>query len=245
MPHRYDCQATCRLSQFGNPANVECAFSGQGTRVVGLVHGAGLKKTNYDSFEKMHAADWLPTLVSMASGRDWAEFVSDDEPPYLPGDGINVWPMLSEGAPSPRKFILHEAHPGVSSDVHGDGLTVGDMKLVLITKNPEPGWFPPPGQDPAKVTYKIKCPKPAPPVDPKQCTKTYCLFNVTADPCEHVDLASEHPDIVQDLKQQLQQFKRAAVPPVVGQGCQPVKVNVNGTLVWKPCDAPLLGKLDN
>ena len=63
---------------------------------------------------------------SMASGTDWTKFVSKDEAPYLlgspstaqpsdpvahlaphPGDGVNNWPMLSEGKPSARDWLLY------------------------------------------------------------------------------------------------------------------------------------------
>ena len=42
-----------------------------GTRVNGIVRGAGVTKGGYTSYEKIHATDWLPTLVGMASGRNW------------------------------------------------------------------------------------------------------------------------------------------------------------------------------
>lgn len=44
------------------------------------------------------------------------------------------------------------------------------------------------GQDPSKVDYMIKCD--AAPAKPFDCSDHYCLFNVTADPCEHHDLSA-------------------------------------------------------
>ena len=39
------------------------------------------------------------------------------EPPFLPGDGMDVWDYLSGSRPdSPRKMILHEAHPPNSTE---------------------------------------------------------------------------------------------------------------------------------
>ena len=83
-----------------------------GTRVVGLVAGAGVVKTGYTLHEKVHATDWLPSLVSMATGgQDFRKFAPAGEPPYLLGDGIDVWDTLSTGAPSPRDWLLLETHP--------------------------------------------------------------------------------------------------------------------------------------
>ena len=36
-----------------------------------------------------------------------------------------------------------------------------------------------------------------------RCTEDWCLFNVTADPCEYVDLAKQFPDVVLRLQQNL------------------------------------------
>jgi arylsulfatase A-like enzyme len=58
-----------------------------GTRVVGAIAGPGIPKTGATLFEKMHATDWLPTLVTMAAGKSWTNFVAKDEPEYQFGDG--------------------------------------------------------------------------------------------------------------------------------------------------------------
>ena len=60
----------------------------------------------------MHAADWLPTLVSLASGQDWKTFIPATEPEYQYGDGMDVQAMLtSVGGKSPRNWLVYEAHP--------------------------------------------------------------------------------------------------------------------------------------
>ena len=53
------------------------------------------------TYEKHHASDWLPTLVSMAAGEDWTKHIPEGEPPYLLGDGVNNWAMLSSGGKKP------------------------------------------------------------------------------------------------------------------------------------------------
>lgn len=217
-----------------------------GTRVVGLVRGAGIQPSQQGtvSYEKIHATDWLPTLVSMASGQNWTNFIPPGEPPYLLGDGLNVWPTLSTGSPSPRDWLLLETHPaGASNRVHGDALIVDNMKILKYNvTNPqeENGWYPPPGQDPSKVTYLINCPPtPSKQPDPEQCHTKFCLFNITADPCEHEDMSDKYPDIVQQLEARLAEFQATAVPPEVPTGCNPVIAHLpNGAPYWRPCDAP-------
>jgi arylsulfatase A-like enzyme len=100
-----------------------------GTRVVGFVAGAGIVKKGYALHEKVHATDWLPSLVSMATGgQDFRKFAPAGEPPYLLGDGVDVWATLSSGAPSPRDWLLLETHPEPHT-VHGDAIIVGDWKI--------------------------------------------------------------------------------------------------------------------
>ena len=250
-----------------------------GTRVNGIVRGAGIVKTDYVSFEKYHgevfsledesiqsldplhrihpprlhlsriytpphcsphsATDWLPTLVSMASGRNWTDFTPPGEPPHQAGDGMDVWASLSTGGPSPRDWLLLEAHPtNTTGQGHGDALIIGDWKVIRWWLSPNNGWFPPPGQNPATTNYSLSCGAPPPPT-PQQCHNVYCLFNVTADPCEHTDLAAAHPDVVASMVAALAVYQATAVPPTRGSGCAPVRVPLpgGGGEAYAPCDA--------
>ena len=102
----------------------------------------------------------------------------------------------------------------------------------------ENGWFPPPGQDPAKTPYTTKCGAPQPPSQPAKtaCAQTWCLFNVTADPCEYFDVAAAHPDVVASLVARLATFSATAVPPEAGSGCATKKVAVGESYSFVPCD---------
>ncbi len=217
-----------------------------GTRVVGLVSGAGVEKTGYTNTEKVHATDWLPSLVSMATGgEDFKQFAPPGEPPYLLGDGVDVWATIAAGAPSPRDWLLLEAHAAGKGApaVHGDALIVGDWKIYRRGADfaqVENGWWPPPGQDPAGVRYTLSCGAPQPPAPPSNtsCMKSYCLFNVTRDPCEYFDVAAEHPDVVAALTARLADFQATAVPPEAGSGCAMKKVSCGDAFCFFPCDLP-------
>ena len=47
-------------------------------------------------------------------------------------------------------------------------------------------------------------------------TEIGCLFDISLDPCEQVNLVSTHPEIVKGLKAELQKLKRTAVEPTNG-----------------------------
>ena len=72
----------------------------------------------------MHVTDWLPTLMHLASGGMWAGTpLSGKEV-----DGIDMWPALAAGAPSPRTEILH------SPDGDGSVIQIGDYKMLTAIK---------------------------------------------------------------------------------------------------------------
>jgi hypothetical protein len=68
--------------------------------------------------------------------------------------------------------------------------------------------------------------------------KSYCLFNVTRDPCEYFDVAAEHPDVVAALTARLADFQATAVPPEAGSGCAMKKVSCGDAFCFFPCDLP-------
>ena len=198
-----------------------------GTRVASCLSGPGVQSNKVWN-GKMHVTDWMFTLMEAAGGK--SAIPTDD---FQLGDGMSVWEALSSVGESPRNWVLTEAHADNMTH-HGNGLIVGDMKIVLTgSTNPanENGWFPPPGQDPTKVDYTVNCGGPAP-ATPPPCSSDYCLFNITADPCEYYNIAAQHPDILATLVKELQPYRDAAVPTVVPTGCSPVIKDG----AWRPCD---------
>jgi arylsulfatase A-like enzyme len=68
-----------------------------GLRVPALVNWPGRLKPGRVS-GLMHAVDWFPTLVKLGGG-------SLEQP--LPLDGLDMWPTLARGEPSPRTELVH------------------------------------------------------------------------------------------------------------------------------------------
>jgi hypothetical protein len=95
----------------------------------------------------VHAADWFHTLLRVglfgangtvpAGGSAAAvrSLLPSTEPPFLEGDGMDVWDYLTgRSATSPRTEVLHEAHPSSGPRVtegNGNALRVGDLKVVI------------------------------------------------------------------------------------------------------------------
>lgn len=123
-------------SAFDSMCSFLCAG---GVRGVGLISGAGLTSKGVTLNGLVHAADWMPTILSAVTagplGATWKDMRdAAGEPPVLLGDGMDLWPYLSgQMAQSMRTEVLHEAHQQGSSDGNGNALRVGDYKIVLRT----------------------------------------------------------------------------------------------------------------
>lgn len=211
-----------------------------GTRGVAAVRGPRVAK-GIISYAKMHATDWLPTLLHYASGDpDYLKHHTPaGEPPFELGDGQDVMATLEKGE-EVREELLLECHKDTDQDqVHGNALIMGDWKVVKLGSvhpSMEAGWHPPPGQDVNKMHYQLPCSiKEQPGEPPKdECVHDFCLFNVSADPCEYHNLATKHPEVAQRLTKRLTAFQATAVPPLEPEGCTPVITQG----AWRPCDSP-------
>ncbi|MBX3584178.1 MAG: arylsulfatase [Rhizobiaceae bacterium] len=92
-----------------------------GTRVVALANWPGrIKPGAVDGM--MHVADMYPTLTALA-GADTAK--------AKPLDGVDVWPTLGEGKPSPRSEIVYNVDPMAGA------VRQGDWKLVWKAALPQ------------------------------------------------------------------------------------------------------------
>jgi arylsulfatase A-like enzyme len=91
-----------------------------GTRVAALANWPGrIKPGQVDGM--MHMVDMLPTLASLAG----ASLTKSK-----PLDGMNVWPAISEGKPSPRNEVVYNIEP------FRGAIRQGDWKLIWRTPLP-------------------------------------------------------------------------------------------------------------
>jgi arylsulfatase I/J len=91
-----------------------------GTKVVALANWPGhIKPGVVDGL--MHVVDIYPTLAAIAGVQLGAN---------KPLDGVDVWPAISEGTPSPRQDMVYNVEP------YRAGVRKGDWKLVWTTLLP-------------------------------------------------------------------------------------------------------------
>ena len=154
-----------------------------GVRGAAFVHGYGIKKTGYFNGELLHATDWFATFAHLA-GVD----VSD-----LPLDGYNVWDTIAGGKVSPRKEILHNIDPIKNTTA----LRVGDWKLMT-------------GMTPAKWYPMANMSDPD--TDPSPPEKKIYLYNIADDPTERNNLVEQKADVVKQMLEKLDEYRRSAVP---------------------------------
>jgi len=128
--------------------------------------------------EPMHAVDWYPTLLK-AAGAPLEQ--------KLPLDGLDVWPMLTQGAKSPHDAILLAGT--VPSKM---AIRMGDWKLLVNAseQNPEEA-----SDVAGKTAAKVE------------------LYNLVEDISESKDLAASQPQKVAEMRARLEAFLKDAVPP--------------------------------
>ncbi len=93
-----------------------------GTRVVAFANWPGHIKEGSTVNEMIHTVDLYPTLVDLAGGHLGKN---------KPLDGMDVWPTISAGKPSPRTEIVYNIEPFRA------GIREGDWKLIWHTTLPQ------------------------------------------------------------------------------------------------------------
>ncbi|MFM8272385.1 MAG: arylsulfatase B [Gemmata sp.] len=127
--------------------------------------------------EPLHMVDWYPTLLTLAGAKVEQK---------LPLDGLDIWPALAQGKPSPHDAILINTTP------NNGAVRAGDWKLVVKSGADDPD-----GEEPKKKDGK-------PSVE---------LFNLRDDPYEKTNLADKNVDKVKELREKLAGFAKGAVAP--------------------------------
>lgn len=128
--------------------------------------------------EPMHAVDWYPTLLKLAG--------ASLEQKLAP-DGLDVWPMLTQGAKSPHEAILLAGT--VPSKM---AIRMGDWKLLLNASEQDAEEVAPDGD---KATGKVE------------------LYNLADDISESKNLAASQPEKVKEMRTRLEAFLKNAAPP--------------------------------
>jgi arylsulfatase A-like enzyme len=86
-----------------------------GTRVVSLINWPGRIKPGAVVDQMMHVVDYYPTLTGLAGAT-----VTKSKPL----DGLDMWPTLSEGKPSPRDEVVYNV------ELFRGAVRKGDWKLL-------------------------------------------------------------------------------------------------------------------
>jgi arylsulfatase A-like enzyme len=147
-----------------------------GVRVAAFATWDGHIKAGSTVTEPLHMVDWYPTLLKLCGAKTGQK---------LPVDGLDLWPTLTQGKPSPHEALLLNTTPNTGA------VRAGDWKLVVRNGADDPDG------GPAKTAGKASVE----------------LFNLKDDPYEKANLADKHPEKVKELKATLARFAQQAVAP--------------------------------
>ena len=166
-----------------------------GVRVNAFASGGFLPQTMRGQKTEgyIHIADWYATLCALA-GVDPTD--KQAEKANLPPiDSLNIWPLISgENSTSPR----------VDIPLTLTALISGEYK-ILIGDNNCAGWTGPVYPNNTHPNGGIEA--------VERCGDTGCLYNIMKDPLEHVNLASQMPDMLKDMQTKLQKYQATHFNP--------------------------------
>jgi hypothetical protein len=199
-------------------------------RNVALIYSPLIVNTQRVSNDLIHITDFLPTFASLAD----IELPADV-------DGIDQWQMISRGAQTKRKEILHATDPidnfssltfenwklvnGTTSDGIYDGwlgrieeFSIDSNEYIERLKESEVG----------KILNRISSEKifelrkkakiTCPSIDIGvnmicEPLQAPCLFNIVNDPCEQVNLAETEKEILKIVEERLNEHIAKSIEP--------------------------------
>jgi arylsulfatase A-like enzyme len=147
-----------------------------GIRVCSFATWPGKIPAGITIDEPMHAVDWFPTLVKLTGAP------ADQK---LAPDGLDIWPVLTQGAKSPHEALLL---PGMAPEKMA--LRMGDWKLLLNPSDKDAEE----AKGSAKSSGKME------------------LYNLTSDIAEKTNLAASQPEKLAEMRARLDAIIKDAVP---------------------------------
>ncbi|XP_014214434.1 arylsulfatase B-like [Copidosoma floridanum] len=202
-----------------------------GVRVAACIFSPLIEAWGRVTNERMHIVDWLPTLYAAAGGN-----VSDLKTPV---DGQNLWTMIAKGTESRRKSILLNIDPNSNGEaaIIGRHKLIKDTKEVgkgyygdagnditypvynagealrspaglAIKKLSSFAGLNPEKAQVLRERATVRCSRPRTQLD---CS-TLCLFDIEDDPCETTDLSPRQPEIVKQLEEFIDEYKKVMSP---------------------------------
>ncbi len=148
-----------------------------GIRLCSFVTWPGKIPAGVTNNEPLNLVDWYPTLLKLAGS-------SADQ--KLPVDGLDIWPVFTQGAKSPHKDILL-----MGSQAGQAAIRMGDWKLLV---NPT---------DAKRAEKKSKSKSEA---EVKVNGDLIELYNVVGDIGEQRNLAAAQPERVQAMLARLHEL---------------------------------------
>jgi arylsulfatase A-like enzyme len=148
-----------------------------GVRVAAFATWDGHITASNKITEPIHIVDWYPTLLKLCG--------APANEQQLPLDGLDIWPTLTQGKPTPHDAILLNTTPSTGA------IRAGQWKLVVKTAEDDSDGGPARRLNNASIE----------------------LFDLNKDPYEKINLAEKNPEKVKQLQARLGELASQAVPP--------------------------------
>ncbi|XP_046733770.1 arylsulfatase B-like [Diprion similis] len=200
-----------------------------GVRGVGCIYSPLIANSSRVSNELMHITDWMPTLYSAAGG---------DVKVLGEIDGVDQWPTLKYGLKSPRTSLVLN----VDEKLEIAGAVMGKFKFLKGNQTMYPEFYgdsgdgddyPPycaasvissaAGQAISQISESVATPQQiislrsqakisCPPFQRYVNCTNRCLFDLSVDPCETVDLSEQNPTKVEIMEKYMEKYEKLVVP---------------------------------